>query len=63
MEDADYFIPTLTLPHQEGGNFGLFTKPSDLDYGRFSALCALRFTDWPGRDHPLDFSPLMGYFL
>jgi hypothetical protein len=63
MEDADYFTPTLTLPYQGGGNCGLFTKPSSPDHGRFSALCALRFTDQPGRHHPLDFSLLMGYFL
>jgi hypothetical protein len=63
MEDADYSMPTLSLPHQGGGNCGLFTQPSPLDHGKFSALCALRFTDWPGGHHPLDFSPLMGYFL
>jgi hypothetical protein len=62
MEDADYFTPTLTLPHQ-GGNFGLFTKPSSLAYSGLLALCALRFNARPGVQHPLDFSPLMGYFL
>jgi hypothetical protein len=29
-EDINYFTPTLTLPHQGGGNFGLFTKSSKI---------------------------------
>jgi hypothetical protein len=63
MEDADYFTPALTLPHQGGGNLGLFTKSSSLDYGWFLAWRPLRFNPRPGGYHPLDFSPLMGYFL
>jgi hypothetical protein len=63
MEDADHFTPTLTFPHLGGGNFGLFSKTSSLDYGGLLVLFTLRLNASPGRHHTLDFSPLMGYFL
>jgi hypothetical protein len=63
MEDADYFTLTRTFHHLRGGNFGLFTQPSSLDYGGLLVLRTLRLNASPGRHHTLDFSPLMGYFL
>jgi hypothetical protein len=55
MEDADYFTPALNLLHQGGGNFGLFTKSSSLDYGGLLALRALRSTSAPEGIIPLIF--------